>query len=463
MARKARRASQSQEVAPPFQEVHPHAAGIDVGATSHFVAVPKDCDKQPVREFPAYTGDLHRLADWLKACGVDTVAMESTGVYWIPLYEVLENRGFKMFLVSPKHLKSVPGRKSDVADCQWLQELHTFGLLSGAFRPEDQEVVLRSYMRQRAMLVGYASKHIQHMQKALTQMNVLVHHAVSDITGATGMRIIRAILEGERDPRKLAGLRDAGCKKDEATMAKALEGNWREEHLFALRQAVELYETYREKIAACDARILAQVQTLEDRSEGSDSTSPAPQDHPPRKNELAFDAAKEVYRMTGVDLTKITAIGAHTALEVVSEMGTDVAHWPTEKHFTSWLGLAPHNRISGGKLLRSRRTVPNANRIAQALRVAAHTLHHSHSYLGAYYRRLAARIGKTKAIQATARKLAVMIYRALKYGTDHVERGEAYYERTYQDRLLKSLKHRAGDLGYRLVREERTPIQPKAA
>lgn len=454
MARKARRASQPQEITSPFEQVHPHAAGIDVGAQSHLVAVPKDRDKQPVREFPSYTADLHRLADWLKACRVDTVAMESTGVYWIPLYEVLDSRGIGVCLVSPKHLKRVPGRKSDVADCQWLQELHTYGLLSGAFRPEDAEVVLRSYLRQRATLVREASRCIQRMQKALTQMNVLVHHAVSDITGVTGMRILRAIVEGERDPHQLAALRDPGCKKDEATIAKALQGNWREEHLFALRQAVELYDVYREKIAACDEQILAQVRAFEDRSEGSGTTPPGPRDHAPRKNEMAFDAATEIYRVVGVDLTKITAIGAHTALEIVSEMGRDVDHWPSEKHFTSWLGLAPNNRVSGGKLLRPRKTASNSNRIAQVLRLAAHTLHHSQSYLGAFYRRLAARIGKTKAIQATARKLAVMIYRALKYGIDHVERGEAFYQTKYQERLLKNLRRRAEELGYTLVREQ---------
>ncbi len=456
MARKARRASQPRERAVPFQQVHPHAAGIDVGATSHFVAVPRDRDPQPVREFPVYTADLHRLADWLKACRIDTVAMESTGVYWIPLYEVLDRRRFKVYLVSPKHLKGVPGRKSDVADCQWLQELHTFGLLSGAFRPEDQEVVLRSYMRQRAMLVSYAAKHIQHMQKALTQMNVLLHQAVSDITGATGMRILRAILDGERDPHRLAALRDVGCKKDVAAIAKALEGNWREEHLFALRQAVELYESYREKIAACDAQVLVHVRTFEDRDKGGTSTPPKPTNQAPRKNQMAFDAATEVYRLTGVDLTRITAIGAHTALEVVSEMGRDVSHWPTEKHFTAWLDLAPRNRISGGKRLPSLRGSLKANRIAQLLRTAAGTLHHSHSYLGAYYRRLAARIGKAKAIKATARKLAVQLYRALKYGTDYVERGEAYYEKTYQDRVLKNLTRRAKEFGFCLVKEEVT-------
>ncbi len=463
MARKAQRASQPQSLPAPLKHIYPNAAGIDVGATSHFVAVPGDRDKEPVREFPAFTPDLYRLADWLKACRVDTVAMESTGVYWVPLYEVLERRGFAVHLVSPKHLKRVPGRKTDVADCQWLQELHSFGLLSGAFRPEDQECVLRSYMRQRAMLVTYAAKHIQHMQKALTQMNVLLHHAVSDLMGATGMGIIRAILAGERDPDKLATLRDPGCKNDAATIARALQGNWREEHLFALGQAVELYNNYRQKIDACDGQILAQLQSFEDRSDTGSGTPPKPPPHKPRKNEMAFDAAKETYRITGADLTKIKAIQGHTSLTIVGEMGRDVSHWPSAKHFTSWLGLAPKNRVSGGKRLRHQRTLPNANRIAQALKVAAHTLHHSHSYLGAYYRRMAAHVGKAKAIQATARKLAIQVYYALKYGTDYIERGQDYYECAYQDRVLKNLNRRAKQLGYRLVKEEKSALKPQPA
>lgn len=463
MARNTRRASQSGVLPAPFKRVHLNAAGIDVGAQSHYVAVPEDRDERPVREFGAFTPDLYRLADWLKACRIDTVAMESTGVYWIPLYEVLDRRGIRVFLVSPKQLKRAPGRKTDVADCQWLQELHTFGLLAAAFRPEDQECVLRSYLRQRAMLVTYASKHIQHMQKALTQMNVLVHHAVSDLVGVTGMRIVRAILAGERNPEKLAEMREPGCKKDAATIARALQGNWREEHLFALRQAVELYDHYREKIAACDREILARMQRFEDRSESGKGTPPDEQKRPPRKNELAFDAAKETYRITGADLTKIPAIQGHTALIVVSEMGRDVSHWKTSKHFTSWLGLAPKNRVSGGKRLRQQRMAPNANRIAQALKVAAATLHHSDSYLGAYHRRLAAHVGKGKAIQATARKLAERIYAVLKYGEDYVDRGEAYYERTYQARVLKNLSRRAKDLGYRLVKEGKPVAKPQPA
>lgn len=453
MARRTRRASQSRKLPAPLKHVHLNAAGVDVGAESHYVAVPTDRDAQPVRVFSAFTCDLHKLADWLKACGVDTVAMESTGVYWIPLYELLERCGFKVYLVSPQQLKRVPGRKTDVLDCQWLQELHTFGLLAGAFRPEDQEVVLRSYMRQRAMLVSYAGQHIQHMQKALTQMNVLVHHAVDDITGVSGMRIIRAIIAGERNPATLATMREPGCKKDAATIARALEGNWREEHLFALRQAVSLFDSYQQEIRLCDQQILAQVRAMEDRSQCGIGTPPKPEGNHHRKNELSFDAAAEAYRMSGVDLTKITGIKGHTALKILSEIGTDVAHWPTAGHFASWLTLAPGNRISGGKRLPYRKLPANANRIAQALRMAVYALHHSHTYLGAFYRRMAARLGKAKAIQATARKLAILVYNALRYGTDYVEKGAHYYEEAYRSRILKSLHRRANDLGYRLVKE----------
>jgi len=454
MVRKARRASQSQKLPASLKHVHLNAAGIDVGAESHYVAVPVDRDSQPVRSFSAYTPDLNKLADWLKACGVDTVAMESTGVYWIPLYEVLERRGFKMYLVSPQHLRRVPGRKTDVLDCQWLQELHTFGLLSGAFRPEDIEVALRSYMRQRAMLVSYASQHIQHMQKALTQMNVLVHHAVEDITGVSGMRIIRSIIAGERNPVTLAAMREAGCKKDAATVARALEGNWREEHLFALRQAVELFDSYQAKVHDCDQQILTHLKTMEDHSDSGTGTPPEPAGKSPRKNELSFDGAAEAYRISGTDLAKIPGIGGHTALKILSEIGTDVAHWPTAKHFASWLTLAPRNRISGGKRLSQRKAPANANRVAQALRLAAFSLHKSHSYLGAFYRRMAARAGKTKAIQATAHKLAILVYNALKYGTDYVEKGARYYEESYRDRVLKNVSRRAKEMGYRLVKED---------
>lgn len=429
-------------------QVTPNAAGIDVGGTSHFVAVPADRDAEPVREFASFTGDLYRLAEWLTACGIETVAMESTGVYWIPLFQVLEERGFEVKLVDARQLKRVPGRKSDVLDCQWLQQLHTFGLLAGAFRPDDQICVLRSYMRQRAMLATYAGQHVQHMQKALVQMNLQLSVVLDDITGATGMQIIRAVLAGERDPHKLAALRHGRCKHSAATIAEALRGDWREEHLFALAQAVDLVEAYQAKIAACDARIQAHLQRFADRGTGE----PPPPGPKPRadRHDLSFDATAELYRVAGVDLTAVDGLQAHTVLKLLSEFGLDMTRWPSAKHFGSWLGLAPNNRVSGGKVL-SRRTKPTANRAATALRVAAQSLHRSKSALGAFLRRKAAHLGMPKAITATAYKLARIIYSLLSSGSAYVDPGQDAYERAHKQRAVRSLSKRARDLGFSLV------------
>lgn len=454
---KVRKVPKKPSLPASLERVSRNAAGIDVGGESHYVAVPADRDDQPVREFAAFTGDLYRMADWLKDCGIETVVMESTGVYWIPVFQVLEERGFEVKLVDARQLKRVPGRKTDVADCQWLQQLHSFGLLAGAFRPDDQICVLRSYMRQRAMLVSYAGQHVQHMEKALVQMNVQLQYVIEDITGATGMRIIRAILDGERDPHRLATLRDHRCKNSVSTIAKALQGDWREEHLFALQQAVELVEAYRAKIVACDKRIEVHLSTFDDRSSGK-----APPHGPaPRKDrhDLSFDATTELYRMTGIDLTLVNGLEAHTLLKVISETGLDMTKWPTSKHFGSWLGLAPNNRVSGGKVL-SRRTMPSANRAAAALRLAAQSLHHSRSALGAYLRRKAAQIGMPKAITATAHKLSRIIYNMLRYGTEFVEQGQDYYEQLYQDRVLKSLTRKAQEIGYCLVKQVQTIATP---
>lgn len=456
----AKRASGETALPDGLPRMNANAAGIDVGSGSHYVAVPADWNAPSVREFAAFTVDLYRMADWLRDCGIQTVAMESTGVYWIPVFQVLEERGFEVKLVDARQLKRVPGRKTDVADCQWLQQLHSFGLLAGAFRPDDQVCVLRSYMRQRAMLVKYASQHVQHMQKALVQMNVQLQHVIDDITGATGMRIIRAILDGERDPHRLASLRDGRCKSSVATIAKALQGDWRDEHLFALQQAVELVESYRNKIAACDERLQAHLQTFVDHSDGQ----PLPKGHPPRadRHDLRFDATAELFRLTGVDLTAIDGLEAHTVMTVLSETGLDMTKWPSSGHFGSWLGLAPNNRISGGKVL-GRRTLPSANRAAAALRLAAQSLHHSKSALGAFLRRLAVQKGMPKAITATAYKLARIIYSMLTTGSAFVERGQDYYEQNYRDRVLKNLKRRAQDLGYSLVKQGPPLSQPDFA
>lgn len=436
-----------------LRTVNLNAAGVDIGADRHFVAVPegRDPEDHTVRSFGAFTADLHALAAWLRVCGIETVAMESTGVYWIPLFELLAEQGFDVRLVDPRQMKNVPGRKSDVLDCQWIQQLHTFGLLAGAFRPNDEICVLRSYFRQRAMLVSYASHHIQHIQKALEQMNVKLTEVVSDITGLTGMAIIRAILDGERDPQALATLRDPRCKQTEETIARALQGNWREEHLFDLRQAVDLVAFYHEQIAACDRAIEAFLGRFDDKSGGR--TLPASRRRKPRGSDLTFDARSQLHRVTGVDLTRIDGIEAHTALKVVAEVGLDMARWPSEKHFASWLGLAPGTKVSGGKKL-SGRTKPSTSRAAAALRMAASSLHHSQSALGAFFRRMKARLGAPKAITATAHKLACLIYRILRFGTEYLDRGQDYYERRYQLHLLSHLRRRAKQFGYTLIKTD---------
>lgn len=395
------------------------------------MAVPEGTDEKPVREFSTFTGDLERLAEWLISCGVTTVAMESTGVYWIPVFEILESHGLEVKLVNARHVKNVPGRKSDVLDCQWLQQLHTYGLLRGAFRPVEQVCTLRAYVRQRAMLVRCASSYIQRMQKALSQMNLQLHNVVTDITGVTGMRIIKGILNGERNPNALAAMRNHNCKNDKATIARSLQGSYRPEHLFSLRQALELYEFHLAKIADCDRQILEQLKSF------ANGTPPT-------------DVEEALQRMSGVDLTRIDGIDTNTALKVLAEIGTDMSRWKSEKHFASWLGLSPGARISGGKVLGSA-TKPVANKAAIALRMAAYTLFKSKSALGAYIRRQRSRLGAPKAITATAHKLARLIYCLLKYGTEYVDAGQEYYEQRYRSRVTQNLKRKAQELGFELV------------
>jgi transposase len=441
-----------------LEQVNVNAAGIDVGATMHFVCVPQGRDPQPVRSFGAFTADLEAIADWLKQCGVTTVAMEATGVYWIPLFELLERRGFEAKLVEPSRLKHVPGRKSDVLDCQWIQQLHTFGLLCGSFRPEDSICVLRSFVRQRQTLVRSAARCVQHMQKALTQMNVKLQHVISDITGVTGTAILDAILAGQRDPRKLAELRDGRCQNGEATIALSLQGNWREDHLFALKQAMDTYRFFHERLAEVDQKIEAQLKTFEDKSQGK------PLEHPTRMrkyrgNEPAFDVRKYLYTITGMDLTVVHGLDANTILTVISEIGLDMSCWPTEKHFTSWLTLCPSvNKTGGRSQSTSGRTRPSSNRAATALRMAAWTLLRADCALGAYARRMRARLGSPKAITATARKLAIIIYKMLKYGKAYVDRGAEYYEQQYRAAMVKNLKRRARQLGFELVEATDTPV-----
>ncbi len=354
-----------------------------------------------------------------------------------------------MLLVDARKVKNVSGRKSDVLDCQWLQQLHTYGLLQGAFRPVDQIVVLRSYLRQRAMLIRAASAHIQHMQKALQQMNVLLHHVVADITGMTGMAIIRAILAGERDPHVLAACRNARCKQSAEVIAKSLVGTYREEHLFALPQAVTLYDTYQLQILACDQRI---EQYVASRGKATDDLPP-PTGKPqktPTHNQLRFDARTYLFQLTGVDLTRIDGIDAVTALTVLGEIGTDMSRWKSVKHFTSWLGLCPGTKISGGRVLGTK-SKPTANRAAAALRLAATSLYRSRSALGAYLRRMTARLGKPQAVTATAHKLARLVYSMLTHGTEYVDAGQDYYEQQHKERVVRNLTRRAKELGFLLV------------
>lgn len=437
--------------------LNPNAAGIDVGGSEHYVAVPPDRDEQPVRRFGAFTEDLHALAQWLGQCGVTTVAMESTGVYWIPLYQILEDYGLVVKLVNARHVKHVPGRKSDVQDCQWLQQLESFGLLSGSFRPEAKICVLRSYMRQRERLIRSASRHVQQMQKALTEMNIKLAQVISELTGVTGLAIVRAILAGERDRLKLAALKDRRIKSSEATIAKALEGDYRAEHLFALRQALELYDYYQQKIAECDGQILKEMQTLETRAEAT--ASPAPLKRKPRSkhNPIPFDSQAELNRIMGVDLTRIDGLNEATVQLVLSELGLDLCKkWPSEAQFTSWLGLCPNNEISGGKVLR-RGTRKVVNRVANALRMCAQSLLNSKSALGAYARRIRSRRDSQIAITATAHKLARLIYRMLKHGEEYLDIGQEQYEQRYKAGALKSLQRKARQLGYQLIVSQPVP------
>ena len=438
-----------------FSPVHPNAAAIDIGATMHMAAVDPGCDAEPVRSFGTFTGDLHRLADWFAECGVRTVVMESTGVYWIPAFEILDQRGFEVLLVNARDAKHVPGRKTDVSDAQWLQRLHTYGLLRGSFQPKGEIAVLRAYLRQRERLLDYAAAHIQHMQKALTQMNLQLHHVVTDVTGATGMRIIRAMVAGERDPGILASYRDPRCHATLETLSAALTGNDREEHMFALTQALELYDIYQAKVADCDVRLKAVLDRLKAASGKPVGKLPPARHTTKQPNAPAFDVRVALHALLGVDLTQIHGMGPALALKLVSECGTDLSAWPTAKHFTSWLSLAPSNKISGGKVLSSR-TRRSSNRAAAALRLAAVTIGRTDTALGAFYRRLSARIGKAKAVTATARKIAVLFYNTLRHGMNYIDPGASYYEERYRQRVLTNLQRRAKALGY-VLQEVATP------
>jgi transposase len=437
-----------------LEQINRDAAGIDIGAEEVYVAVPPDRDEQSVRCFGTFTADFLQLAEWLKACHIRTVAMEATGVYWIALYEILEEHGFEVYLVNARHLKNVSGRKSDVLDCQWLQQLHTYGLLAASFRPTDEIVAIRSLVRHREMLVQYRSAHIQHMQKALTVMNLRLTNVLSDITGLTGMQIIRSIVAGERDPQRLAQFRDYRCVKSEEEIAKSLEGHYQAEQVFVLQQAVELYDFYDRQVQTCDQRL----KQLYDQFDPPEGTPPPAPRTPKRKHRKAEEdeLAAALYRMSGVDLTEIDGVDVLTIEKVLSETGTDMSRWPTEKHFASWLHLCPNNRITGGKVKQTG-VEPTQNRASTALRIAASSLKHSDSALGAYYRRMRARSGGPAAVTATAHKLARIMYAMLKHRSSYQDSGAEAYEQQYRDRVLKNLNRQAARLGFHLEPSMPTP------
>jgi transposase len=439
--------------------IEPNAAGLDIGSTEIWVCVPADRTETPVRRYGTYTPDLHQLADWLVSCRIASVALEATGVYWLPVFEILEARGLQVYLLNPHQLKHVPGRKSDVQDCQWIQQLHSYGLLRNSFQPEAEMRALRSYLRQRSMLLEHRAAHVQHMQKALLQMNVHLTQAVDDITGVTGLAILRAIVAGERDPQRLATFRQPGCAKSAAEIVKALTGNYQAEHVFALKQALLLYDTYTAQVQACDTEIELQLRALTPATD--DELPPPAQRSKPNsstKNAPNYDARALLYKATGVDLCAIEGLGPTTVQQILFEIGGSVAAWPTSKHFCAWLALAPRQDISGGKVLRT--YVPKTgNRAGQAFRLAAQSLlRSSQTALGAYSRRMRARHGPERAIVATAHKLARIFYSMLKTRIAFdANRAHADEDRQRQ-RKLKYLQREAAKLNYTLAPAEPVPV-----
>jgi transposase len=446
-----KRVNKTKKVALPV--LNPDAAGIDIGATEIYVAVPADRDPEPIRMFATFTEDLNQLADWLQQCGIRTVAMESTGVYWIPLMQLLETRGLGVCLVNAKHVKNVPGRRTDVCDCQWLQYLHSVGLLKASFRPAQDVCAVRSLWRHRDSLVEMATCHVQHMQKALDQMNIQLHHVIADITGTTGLAIIEAILEGNRDVEKLAALRDPRVRASKETIAKSLVGDYRQEHLFTLRQSVALYREYQRRIAACEEEMRVLMKNLETRADPTTGL-PAAKDSVKKCKVMqpakAMVLREEAYRILGVDLTTIPGISVLHVQTIVAELGGDISKFRSAGAFSSWMGLCPDNDISGGKVLWTG-TRKVKNRIANTLRMAAQSLQRSESALGEFYRRMRAKLGAPKAITAAAHKLARIVFRLLKTREAYDDSVFAKAEQKYRQRLENRLKVQAQALGFTLV------------
>lgn len=434
--------------------IQKNACGIDVGAESIFVCVPRDRDSTPIREFTAFTADLRAMAEWLKQCGVTTVAMESTGVYWVPVFEVLDEYKFDVKLVNAHHVKNVPGRKTDVSDSEWIQRLHSFGLLSASFRPSDEVVQLRSYVRHRNTLMQRGADQLNYAHKALEQLNIKLGHAISDVSGVTGSLIIESILRGERDPTKLARHRHGRCKSSEETIAKALEGNWREEHLLSLKHAWEAYQFFHKQVLECELNIEKLLKTFDQKKEVLKS---------PRgkkikgggkkiynKSPYCFDLRSQLHSWAGVDLCQLPGINENVAARILSEIGTDMTKWKSAKHFASWLAVCPGNKISGGKRL-SGKTKPSKNKAREALGMAAQSLEHSDSYLGAYYRKMRGKFGAPKANRATSHKLAKIIYAMLRDGKEFTELGQARFEELHKEKTLANMQNKANKLGFKLV------------
>ena len=447
MAKRRRKAKPVRMSAPVVRD---DAAGVDISPAMMYVAVGPDRDNEPVRCFGSFTCDLYSIAEWLQRCGVRTVAMESTGVYWIPLYQVLEDQGFEVCLVNARHFKNVPGRKTDVSDCQWLQYLHSVGLLRASFRPPQEVCAMRTLWRHRRGLVEAASKHIQHMQKSLDQMNVQLHHVLSDLTGVSGMAIVDAILAGERNPRKLAGLRNKKVKASEEKIVKALEGDYREEHLFTLAQSLEAYRYDQKQIAECDAEIQRRMEAFDGKVDLESPPARPVTGSGGRSKKGVFDLRMHHHRIFGVDLTQIPSINTGTIQVVLSEIGADFRKFPNASQFASWMALCPNNDTSGGKLLRSR-TKKSANRVAQALRMAAESLCRDKSYLGIYYRRKRAQLGPPQAITAAAHKLARVIYTMVTTSQEYDESVFDKAEKRERERAHIRLQRQARHFGYELV------------
>ncbi len=424
--------------------LRPNAAGIDIGATEIFVAVPPECESQNVRSFPTFTQDLFELARWLKSCEIETVAMESTGVYWIPLFQILEDSGFEVYLVNARHVKNVPGRKTDVSDCQWLQFLHSVGLLRASYRPDQEICAVRSLLRHRESLVQLAATHVNHMQKALDQMNLQLHHVISDITGATGIAIVDAILEGERDPHILAELRNPRIKASKETIIKSLVGDYRPEHVFTLKQSLDAYRHYQKMIETCDHEIHRYLKSLEPPTDGSSSGPPSSANY-----RGAEGMSSELTRLFGVDLTKVPGLQTRTIQTIIGEIGPDFSKFRNASAFASWLAICPSNDISGGKVLRSS-TRKAKCRAATALRMAAQALHYSKSALGNYYRRMRAKLGSPKAITAAAHKLARIIFYLVTTKQEYDESVYAEDQIRHQQRQENKLRAKARAMGFQL-------------